>query len=291
MQRKDDKILAWILLLVLALIWGSSFILMKKGLRTFRPDQLASLRMGISFLCLLPFVITRYKQVENSHWKYLCAAGLLGNGIPAFLFATAQTHISSSVAGMLNGLTPVFVLIVGWWFFKVNTSRNGIAGVFIGLTGAVSLLFIRSSGTISSDPKYGLLIVLATICYGFSANIIRSRLQMASSVLITAFVLAFVGPPSIIYLFTTDFTDRLSIDGALIDLGFVAVLAIFGTALSTVLFNRLLKITTAIFASTVTYMIPVVAMLWGIADGETIGLSHVASLLVILTGIYMASRK
>ncbi|HNQ12549.1 MAG TPA: DMT family transporter [Bacteroidia bacterium] len=291
MVKKEDKLLAWILLLTLALIWGSSFILMKKGLRTFAPDQLASLRMSISFMCLLPVVLTRFKQVQKSHWKYLMAAGILGNGIPAFLFAIAQTHISSSVAGMLNGLTPVFVLILGWWFFKVKTSGFGVAGVLMGLSGAIALLFIRSSGTVSSDPKYGLLIVLATVCYGFSANIIRSKLHVASSILITAFVLSFVGPPSMVYLFSTDFLHRMCSEGAWLDLGYIAILAVFGTALSTVLFNRLLKITTAVFASTVTYMIPVVAMLWGLLDGERIGVEHLASLLVIFTGVYLASRK
>lgn len=288
-----NKSLVFFLIVILSLIWGSSFILIKRGVEAFTPLQVGSIRILISFLCLLPFIINKFRQIERSRWKYLAATGFLGNGIPAVLFPLAETHISSAVAGMANALTPVFTLIAGMLLFKMPGGRNRILGVIIGLLGAVILIFVRSEGTSTVVlPSYIWYIIAATICYAFSVNIIRNYLYDIDSVSITGFALMFTGVPMGIILFFTDFTVRFQgSPGALHAFGFVALLGILSTALSTVLFNKLIKISGALSASSVTYLIPVVSACWGIWDGEILAMAHVAGLAVILSGVYLINRK
>jgi len=277
----------------LSLIWGSSFILMKRGLEDFPSDQVAAIRMAISFLCLFPFVMLQSKQIKSYQWKYIFATGLLGNGIPAFLFTAAQTHIPSFIAGMLNSLTPLFTMAIGYFIFKTEVTANKILGVILGLVGTVSLILASSGGPIGSVSWYPLLIVIACICYGMSVNIIRNKLQEVASIHISGFALLIVGPPTGIYLFlATDFTQRLATNPhAWVSLGYVFILAVFGTAISIVIFNRLIKSSGALFASSVTYLIPIVAMLWGLVDGEKPGLFHLAAMGAILGGVYLINLK
>ncbi|HMT30011.1 MAG TPA: EamA family transporter [Bacteroidia bacterium] len=276
----------------LALIWGSSFILMKRGLLDFTADQVASIRMFASFLCLFPFVIRHTKKIKKEQWKYIFATGLLGNGIPAFLFTTAQTEVPSFMAGMLNSLTPLFTLIIGYFVFKSQISFNKIAGVGLGLAGAVGLIMINAGSHIGDVSFYPMLIVIATLCYACSVNIIKHKLQDVESILISGFALFIVGPPTGIYLFTTNFVEVLTDHShAWISLIYVLLLAIFGTAISIVLFNKLIKSSGALFASSVTYLIPIVAMLWGLVDNEKLGIFHLFALGAILGGVYLINRK
>jgi drug/metabolite transporter (DMT)-like permease len=282
----------WIFMAVLALIWGSSFILMKRGLEEFTPPQVASIRMVAAFLCLLPFIIRHTGKIEPGQWKFIFATGLLGNGIPAFLFTIAQTAVPSFMAGMLNSLTPLFTLIIGYFIFHSEVSFSKVVGVALGLGGAVGLILMNSGGTQANVSWYPLLIVLATVLYGCSVNIIRHKLHNVESVLISGFALCIVGPPCAIYLFTTDFTDRLSNHpAAYASFGYALLLGIFGTAISIVLFNKLIKISGALFASSVTYLIPIVAMLWGITDNELLSLWHLFALGAILSGVYLINLK
>ena len=283
----------WLYLALLAIIWGSSFILMKRGLVSFSADQVAAIRMSVSFLSLFPLVIYRMKDVKKQYYKYIFATGILGNGLPSFLFAHAQTQISSSVAGILNSLTPVFVLIVGALVFGSVFKVSHITGVIIGLAGAVSLIFVNTKGQLSgSNNLYGLLIIIATVSYAFSVNIIRKYLYEIDSLLITGFALFAAGIPCGIFLFTTDFTSRLSAQPeAWHSLGYVALLGLFGTAISTILFNKLIKISNALYASSVTYLIPVVAMFWGVFDGEAISYLHFLAMGGILLGVYLINLE
>ncbi|MEP7169396.1 MAG: EamA family transporter [Bacteroidota bacterium] len=292
-MTEQDKLLRWFYLALLSLIWGSSFILMKRGLQSFSPDQVAATRMLVSFLSLFPFVIYRIKKIEKKYFKYIFTIGLLGNGIPAFLFTHAQTHIASAMAGMLNSLTPVFVVIVGSLFFGSVFKASHIFGVIIGLAGAVALILINSKGKITgTDNAYGLLIVVATISYAFSVTIMRRFLQTLDAVLITGFALFITGIPSGIFLFTTDFTQRLqTVPGAWTNLFYVILLGLFGTAVSTILFYKLVKISNALYASSVTYIIPIVALLWGIFDGETLGIHHFLAMSGILFGVYLINLQ
>jgi len=284
--------LKWLLMAALAVVWGSSFILMKRALVDFSPDQVASIRMFASFLFLFPFVITKIPQIETRRWKFIFASGMLGNGIPAFLFAYAQTKVPSFMAGMLNSLTPVFTMALGYFVFRSKVTVSKIAGVALGLAGAMGLILLTSGGKIENVSWYPILIVLATICYAGSVNIIRHKLHDVESLHIAGFALFIIGPPTGIYLFTTDFVERLQDNPhAWIALGYVLILALFGTAISVVVFNQLIKVSGALFASSVTYLIPIVAMLWGLADQESMGLAHILALGAILTGVYLINLK
>lgn len=284
------SLLKWIFLVLLALIWGSSFILMKKGLMYFRSDQVAALRMLVAFIASFPFVAHHYKNIEKGKFKYMAVVGIFGSGIPAILFTTAQTHINSFLAGMLNSLTPVFTLLIGFWFFKSRFSAWQIAGVAAGFIGAAGLILVSADGNISTDSWYAILIVIATLFYGISVNTIKAKLTGINALIISGFALFFVGVPYGIYLFSTDFVHRLStVDGAWHGVMYVVILALFGTALSNILYFHLVKIASPLFASAVTYLIPIVALFWGLGDGESLSPWHIPAMLTILGGVAMIS--
>ncbi len=292
MKNYNANTIKWLLMIALALIWGSSFILMKRGLEDFSPFQVASIRMLAAFLCLFPFVIGHISKIKKENWKFIFATGLLGNGIPAFLFTTAQMEVPSSVAGMLNSLTPLFTLVIGYFVFKTPITTYRIAGVGLGLMGAIGLIMMNSQSFSGNFSWYPMLIVLATLLYAMSVNIIKNKLQEVEAIHISGFALFIVGPPTGIYLFTTDFVSILSTNShAFMSLGYVMLLGIFGTAISIVLFNKLIKTSGALFASSVTYLIPIVAMIWGFADHENLGWLHLLALMAILGGVYLINLK
>jgi len=279
-------------MIILAMIWGSSFILMKRGLESYSPYQIGALRMLASFICLIPFLWKALKIIPRSKWIFLFAAGWLGNGIPSVLFPYAETHIGSALAGMLNSLTPLFAFVIGVSIFNMKSTQNKIYGLIIGLIGACLLIAGGKSDESYGDLFHSFAIIIATLCYGFSVNIIRSKLSEIDSFSITAMVLMFTGIPMGASLFFTDFLSRTeNIPGAGISLVYILILAVFGTALSTVLFNRLIKISDALFASSVTYLIPVVAILLGYADGEALSPLHFLGLAGALIGVYLINKS
>lgn len=292
MLNFDKPLTQWILLIFLAFTWGSSFILMKMGLRSFDNFQVASLRILISFLFLLPIFIRNLKQIRTKQWLPITIAGLLGSGIPAFLFTTAQTQISSSLTGMLNSLVPLFTVIIGLIFFGISFRKLKFIGALVGLCGAIGLLLANGGISVkNNDFIYASLVILATLCYATNVNFIKTKLVEVSSLNITTFGFAFIGPASSIYLFNTDFTNRLTSDpSAWTNLFFIALLAVFGTAIAVILFNMLIKKVSAVFASSVTYIIPVFAIFWGIIDGETVSYKEFLSIGVILTGVYLINQ-
>lgn len=286
------KSLKWIYLIALSLIWGSSFILMKRGLISFRPDQLASVRMMVACFATLPLIIRQLKHIPTDKWKYIMIVGVFGSGIPALLFATAQTHVSSSVAGMLNGLTPVFTLLIGALIFKIRFNIYQKLGVFVGFIGAAGLVFVRADGSIEFKFFYAALIVLATFFYGVSVNTIKGKLSSINSLVISGAGLLFVGIPYTIYLFTTDFLERFhTMPEAGFSFGCICTLALFGTAVSNYLYFQLVKIAGPLFASVVTYLIPIVAMCWGFADGEKLNPIQLFAMMAILGGVALIAIK
>jgi drug/metabolite transporter (DMT)-like permease len=288
----NTKTYQFVLIAILAIVWGSSFILMKKGLEVYSWDQVGAIRMLVSFGVLFPFVFRSFRKIDPASWKFIAISGFLGNGIPAFLFPLSETRIDSGLAGILNSLTPLFTLIIGLIFFGTQLSRNRISGVLIGLVGALMIVLARSKGIAVNNVEYSFYVVIATVCYAFSVNVLRHKLIHVDAVLITGFALMFAGIPSTIYLFTTDFISRTqSVDGSSSCLLAVVTLAVFSTAISTVLFNKLIKISSALFASSVTYLIPFVAILWGIGLGEHLGIMHVIGSVVILFGVYLINKK
>lgn len=292
MKQSGSGVLKWALFIVLSLIWGSSFILMKEGLKAFTPAQVAAIRMTVSFLCLFPFVIGHIKAIPKDKWKYIILAGILGNGIPAVLFTTAETKISSSIAGVLNSLTPLFTLIVGVLFFRFKTTPIKVIGILIGLAGAALMVLYNAHGSFDTNYYYAFFIVLACITYAFDTFVLNNYLMGLNPIDVAGFALFLVGIISGCYLFTTDFTHRLmTAPGALKSFACAATLGAFGTAIAQSLFNKMLKISSPLYSASVTYTIPFVAILWGLADNEGFGLIQILGFVTVLAGVYLVSRR
>lgn len=279
----------WLLLVLIGTIWGSSFILMKKGLIVFSATQIAALRMGLAWLVTLPFLLPRFGQISKKEWLVLLSVGLFGNGLPAFLFATAQTKIDSSLAGMLNSLVPILTMIFGLALFGLRTWFLQVVGLFIGFLGAI-LLIVMPGGIDGFKPE-ALLVVVASMCYAFNLNMVRKFLPTMPSMVITAGSFLWIGPACIIYLFSTDFVARLDYDHALQSFGAIAILAVVGTTIAVLMFNKLIQSGGALFASMVTYIVPVVAIVWGVLDGEKVSVWSISGVFVILAGVYLVNKR
>jgi drug/metabolite transporter (DMT)-like permease len=222
--------------------------------------------------------------------KWLLLVGLFGNGVPAYLFTRAQIGLSSSLTGMLNSLTPLFTLLLSVLVFQAKTKTINIIGIIIGFLGACGLIFFNGSGDYSGNIGYALYVVLATFMYAISVNVIKKHLQELDSAVIATCAFSFIGPLAGIYLFSGDFVAVVkSNPKSWVALGYISILAVIGSALSVIIFNRLIKLSNALFASSVTYLIPVVAIFWGALDGEQILFMHVAWICVILIGVYLVN--
>lgn len=266
---------------------------MKEGLKALHPIQMASFRLTVSGLVFLPIVFFHFKHIKKQDMKWVVLAGFLGSGVPAFLFAFAQTHVSSSIAGALNALTPLFTLIIAYVFTSYVLTWPKIIGVLVGLSGSLILIFIRADGKFDGDFKFALLIVLATLMYGSNINLLKSKLSNYKSLYISTIPLLFISIPGfIIFLLSGGGEVLRNLEGQnLKSIAAVATLAIFGTALGLVLFNRLIQLTNAIFSSSVTYLIPVFAMIFGWLDHEEVRGIQLFGLLLILAGIYLINRR
>lgn len=285
-----------VLLGILAIIWGSSFILMKKamfsndGTPIYSAEQVASLRILLASLCLLPFAIPHLALLRSKHAPFMLIAGLIGSTIPAFLFTAAQQQIDSSLAGMLNSLTPLFTFILGVSVFGVPFRKNGLVGVIIGLIGAAGLVFYRSDGPVSLN-SHALLIILATCFYGISINTIKKYLNDLPSLTISALSLFMVSPMVAIYAYACGSFDVLvEHEQGWEGMGYTFLLALFSTAIGLILFNIVIKRESALFSSSVTYFIPITAILWGILDGEKVEILQFAFIALILFGVWMVNR-
>lgn len=279
------------ILLLLSLIWGSSFILIKKALLSFTPVQVATARMSISFLAFLPVVIYNWKKIDWSLWRWFLLLGITGSGLPSFCFAIAQTEVSSSVAGVLNSLAPVFALIVGILFFKAKTGIVKIIGVCLGFLGAIVITLAKSEGLESQSSFYTLLIVLATLCYGTSVNIVEFRLKKVKSIFVSATSFVMVGPPALIYfIFSGSMGEIRQQPEWVLSSMSMLFLALVGTVIATIIFFDLTQKTSAVFSSSVAYLMPLVALGWGILDDESINAWQVLGMLVILVGVYLIKR-
>jgi len=282
----------WVLLVVLSIIWGSSFILIKKSLEHFTPYEVGALRVLIAGIVLLPLAILNIKKFPRIHLKWLIIAAVTGNFIPMFLFPIAETQISSSIAGIINSMMPIFVIIVGTLFWKFSTSKRQLIGVAISFSGACILaLSGGESGELKLIPI--VLLLLATLCYAISTTTVKSKLHEIPAKILSAFVFSFVLIlPSLITLVFSGFFNNLHANENLfVGLGFVSLLSIFGTGLAMMLNYRLLSISTPLFASTVTLLMPVVAVIWGILDGEKLTPMQGLGGVVILAGLIFLRAK
>ena len=292
-KSSSTNFLAWSLLIILSIIWGSSFILMKKGLVAFDPGEIAALRIFSASLFLFPIALRNLKQIKTlRQWVFLFASGFLGSLIPAFLFPLAQTRIDSAVTGVLNALTPFFTILIGGILVGAKFNKRIKLGIFIGFLGSILLVTAGSGYDLTQINYYALLIVLATILYGFNVNILKYYLGDLRPVHITSFSMMLIGPFSLVYLLIyADVLPTLKADwNNLIPLGYIIFLGVIGTAISLILFNKLVKITNIVFSSSVTYLIPVVAVIWGLIDNEVLLFQHYIGMVFIILGVLLANK-
>ncbi len=288
---KPPSLKAWILLGLLGLVWGSSYVLIKKGLEAFSPEQVACLRISITALAFTPVFILRFKKIDWSKLKYFAIVGFAGSFFPAFLFAFAQTQISSSITGVLSSLTPLFTLALGILFFKTPFFWAKVLGVLVGLAGAILLIIFGKEAGSDGNIWYGLLVVLGSLLYALSANTVGSYLQDMNALTISAVSFILIGVPALAYLFYSNFTVVLvEKENGWAALGYIGILSIFGTVIATVLFFRLVQLTDAVFSSTVSYLIPIVAIMWGAVVGEPITFYHLIGMILILSGVYISKK-
>ncbi|MFL2638546.1 MAG: DMT family transporter [Flavobacteriaceae bacterium] len=282
----------WIYLISLSLIWGTSFILIKKALIGLTPIQLGSLRIIFSSIIIFIFAWNTLKLISKKEWKWIIISAFLGSFFPAFLFAFAETEIDSSIASILNSLVPLNTVIIGAIVFKIASSKKQIIGVVVGLIGTYLLI----DGGIQLNPDqnylYSGLVILCSFLYGFNVNIIKKYLNDIPAVTIAAghFSVIFI-PAIIIFSFSGFNVDQAYDPITLKSIGYVLILSAFGTALAKVLFNKLVQISTAVFASSVTYSLLIVSLFWGILDGELFSFNQLMATALIVLGVLLSSRK
>jgi drug/metabolite transporter (DMT)-like permease len=292
-MSENKKSTAVFLLILLALIWGTSFILIKQGLKVFSPAEVGSLRVAAASVFLLPFAFVRWKELKKGDHLKLFLSGMMGIFIPAFLFALAQTRLQSSVTGILNTLSPVWAVVMGALFFHQRFRGFAIFGLLVSLGGAIILALARAEGDLGGFNAYALLVVLACALYGANVNFLKFKVEGLGSMTVTSVSLLLIGPFAFVYLFGfTDFTQKLiSQEGAWQAAGFIVILALMSTAIANLIFNKMLQISSPLFAASVTYLIPVVSVMWGVVDGEKLYTGHFIGMVAILGGVYLANRK
>jgi drug/metabolite transporter (DMT)-like permease len=283
----------WFILIVLSLIWGSSFILIKKGLIGLTPMQLGALRIVFSAIFIFIFGFHTLKSIPKNKWKWLIISGFVGTFFPAFLFAFAETEIDSSIASILNSLVPLNTVLLGFAIFKIASTQRQILGVIVGFIGTA--LLIGSGAQLNPDQNYlyAGLVLISGVFYGLNVNIIKRYLQDVNALGIAFGNFAAIILPALIVLTFTNFftTETFKNPIVITSIGYIVILSAFGTALAKVLFNKLVQMATPVFASSVTYLMPVVAVGWGLLDGEGFSVWQVLATLLILLGVYLANRK
>lgn len=290
MQNNSTK---WWYLIILALVWGSSFILIKKSLIALTPIQLGAFRVFIAGLFLIAIGFKHLKAIKKHHIKWLITAGFIGTFFPAFCFAYAQTEIDSAITSILNATTPIMTLLFGLLLFKVGFTKRQILGVLIGLAGCFLLIWQGAEINTHQDYRYVFFIFIATWGYAMNVNILKSRLEDLPAITIsTASFLAITIPAFVILLFSGFFTElNFSDTTVLLSIGAASILAICSSALALLLFNKLIKMTTAVFSASVTYLIPVVALAWGVFDGEKFMPSQIIAAFIILFGVILSNTN
>lgn len=291
-QEQAASMADWAMLVTLALVWGSSFILIKRGLDVFSPAEVGAIRVASAWVFLLPLAVTQVRKFPANKLKYLVIMGMLGNFLPAFLFAKAQTQLASSVTGVLNSLTPLFTLLVGVLLFKNTLNRQQSLGLVVAFAGSAILSLISGGGN-GSINFYVFFVVMATLCYAISANVIKVHLSHLRSVTISSLAIFTVGPLAVVYLLAdADFLLKMQqAENAWRSLGYLCLLGCVGTGMALMVFNKIVQNTSAVFATSVTYIIPLVAIFWGVIDGETLTVLHYLGMATIVAGVYLANRK
>jgi drug/metabolite transporter (DMT)-like permease len=287
----ESKQLKWVYLMVLALVWGSSFILIKKGLIGLTALQLGSLRIIFAAVFLLLIGFKSLAKIPKEKWKYIALTSMFGTFIPAYLFAIAQTEIDSSVSSILNSLTPLNTLILGALVFGLQFKRNQIFGILIGLIGSALLILNGAIHHPEQNYYYAILVLIASICYAVNVNLIKKYLHDLSPVSITTgnFMVLFF--PAFIILFFSGFFEVVHDVKVQESVLFIMILGVVGTGIANILFFKLIQMSSPVFATSVTYLIPVVAFCWGLLDNEMLTPVQFFGAFIILIGVYLSAKK
>lgn len=289
--QSNVQLQSWLILVLLSIVWGSSFILIKKAMIVFDPYEVASLRILCSSIAFLPMIIYLRKEIKWHKWKQFLLVGMMGSGIPAFMYPLAQQGISSGIAGVLNSLTPAFTFLVGIIVFKNVFSKGQFIGLSIGLAGAVALAAYGDGSFDLSNLWYAMFAVIASVCYAFNVNMVKAFFTDTRSIIISAMSFGMIGLPALIYLVNTDVVSSItSHPNGWTSFGAILLLSLVGTVAATILFFKLVKMTNPVFAASVCYLMPVISLAWGLWDGEYIGVFHIVTAAVILVGVYLIEK-
>jgi drug/metabolite transporter (DMT)-like permease len=287
-QSFSFKLVNWVLLLSCAVIWGFSYFFIKRSLTGFVPLEVAGLRLLFGGLVLVPFVFFVIKKIVPAQFIYILICATIGNGLPTYLYPVAQTHISSSVTGIINSLTPLCTYIIGISFFGLQYRKMKMAGVLLGLLGAVCLIAFRSKTELYADFAFILVALSVPFMYGINSNVIKKHLVNLPAVPLTAlmyFVSLVIVLPLLLF---SGLADKIQTDEAAQSaLPYTIMLGVFGTALAMSLFNVLIKRVSIMFAASVTYLMPVVALFIGLWDNEHVGIAEYMGLALILSGVVL----
>ena len=283
----------WIYLIALSLIWGSSFILIKKSLLGLSPLQVGSLRIVFSSIIIFLIAFNRIKNIPKNKWKWVSLSAIIGTFFPAFLFAYAETQIDSAVASILNSLVPMNTVLIGFAVFKISTTKTQSLGVLIGFIGTCTLIISGAELNPDQNYLYSGLVIICSVLYAINVNLIKKYLFDVNAVSIAAgqFIVIFI--PSIIVLFYSGFFNLEFTDNDLLydSLIYVLLLSFFGTAMAKILFNRLIQISSPVFASSVTYSMLIVSVIWGVLDGELFNFYQAVATILIIIGVYLSNKK
>lgn len=286
-----NKNLKWFFLIALSVIWGTSLFLIKKATHSFDGYQVGALIMIFSAIVILPFGLKSLKKIKKKHYTALFVIALFSTFIPSFMFTIAIGKIGVSMTSILNSLTPLNTLWLGFFMFGIKFSKHQVVGLLIGFSGLLVYFLTGDFYKGSGEYIYSLLVIFSSIGYALNSNLIMTKLKDLSAIGITTSVFLITLIPSLFVLYYTDFFDVYIVspkqNSSLIYILFKAAI---GTALAMVMYNRLVQISSAVFASSVTYLIPIVALLWGYFDGEKVSLWQFVAGLLILLGVYIANK-
>ena len=283
----------WLYLLGLSLIWGSSFILIKKSLIGLSPLQVGSLRIVFSSIIIFLIGFNKIKTIQKDKWKWIAVSAIIGTFLPAFLFAYAETQIDSAVASILNSLVPMNTVLIGLAVFKISTTKRQSIGVIIGFIGTAVLIISGSDLNPDQNYMYSGLVIICSILYATNVNLIKKYLYDVNAVAIAAGQFSVIFIPSLIVLLYSDFFKIDFINNKIIleSLLYVLLLSFFGTAMAKILFNKLIQISSPVFASSVTYSMLIVSVIWGVLDGELFNSSQAIATVLIIIGVYLSNKK
>ncbi|MBK9107779.1 MAG: EamA family transporter [Saprospiraceae bacterium] len=291
MKQHTPGLWDWSILLLLALIWGFSYYFIKHSLTGFKPDQIASLRMVFSSIALLPFLPSALKIVPKEKYYIIAFVGIIGSFLPAYLYPFAQQKISSSVAGIINAFTPICTYGLGVLFFSVRNEKTKFIGTAIALIGAFCLILLRPNAELKAEAFFLFVAFTVPILYGINGNTIKSKLQGIPGTEMTTLMYLFTLIICIPACFINGSFQQIPISLAQ-DNSFYHLLALslLGSALAMTLFNILIQRVHVLFASSVTYLMPLVAIIVGWMDGESILWNDLVGFLCILIGVLITNE-